>query len=884
MKKDGIRIKILRAALVALGVILICLFFDKFWSQSTKSVSIAFEWFWKNCLLLLGIAVCLAGALWSRAWDLWTWIRGLIGNLERAFGFCYLATGAIFILIGTLGIQFVGPIFAFLPVWFGALSLIFAPRKGNEPPSDCYHRKHLVERLAELLLQTPERIRRIGILAEWGEGKTQVMRLLEHELRERNSERFRMAWVNPWRSDSHQDAWVEIARGVDQALGFPRLLPHSILSIPVVGAILEILPKPLSGFTSDLKTLLSTHGAAADKIAAGLSEFLKLRNQWLLIFVDDMERVSAEELRKIFPVVDRLVDLERCYFIFAIDPKRISKAFGEGATIGDETKGYLDKVLDFQMTLPLASKGEVLEMLQCRVDANACPKLSAVLPKLRDFLPTNPRLADRFLRDADGRERMFLSRFGPDEENYEGFFLLLILGICFPLAYQKLKDNLDEFDGIGFLARKGMFGSDAAEDQKHKEFLEKVTEGLAAHEVMPAKKLLDRLTHLAAHLLIFDEGQPALNFTWAFEGYRKLIRFSAADRLRFRETWRKQSGKHSIALMLREINDYDDKDLVVREALKMEIEGMGNGFNHAYKLLRGGENLEPLQLELEKLMCNFIAHASAIKDGKMGTLDTVIFNEELFDAWLETAQKTPLHGLTDAFKSALLPVRQKLTKALAELLPPEKYRHWAWHDVWSIIHLAGDGAKGAIKEEFLPVREEILNELTDEFANILRSNRLTDETLPQWLHGSRLFDLADPRRWLLNARDDEQSTLDALVKEASDNAILRENFAIVISKAILGDYNDYPDDLLLHDSKSRSNISQHPWLLPKCWKAAWSGVLPEKVAANLNNLRDKAINTEKRLVENRQSDSKILDILVALESPPGSLMQNELPPNNQETE
>ncbi len=884
MRKDKVRTKILRATLIALGILWVCQFFDGFWGQTAKGTHLVYGWISKHSLLLFGVAVCVIGVLWNRVWDLWTWIRGLIGNLERAFGLCALTIGAFMISIGALAISLIGPGCSFIMIWIGVLALMFTPRKEIEPPLDSYHRAHLVERLADLLLQTPESIRRIGILAEWGEGKTQVMKLLEHEIRTRNADKFRMAWVNPWRSESHSDAWVEIARGVDRALGFPRLLPHSLLSIPVVGSILELLPKPLSGFTADLKTLLSSHGAAADKIAAGLSEFLKLRNQWLLIFIDDMERVGADELRKIFPVVDRLVELERCYFIFAIDPKRIAKAFDEDSTHSDETKGYLDKVLDFQLSLPLASKGEVLEMLQSRIETNACPKLSVALPKLKDFLPTNPRLADRFLRDADGQERMFLCRFGPDEENYEGFFLLLILGICFPLAYQKLKDNLDDFDGIGFLARKGMFGSDAAEDQKHKEFLQKVTEGLAAHEVMPAKKLLDRLTHLAAHLLIFDEGQPALNFTWAFEGYRKLIRFSAADRLKFRETWRKQSGKHSIALMLREINDYNDEDLVVREALKMEIEGMGNGFNHAYKLFRSEEDLEPLQLELEKLISNFIAHAAAIKDGKMGTLDTMIFNEEIFYAWLETAQKTPLHGLTDTFKSALLPVRQKLTKALAELLPPEKYRRWAWHDVWSIVHLAQEGAKAALKEEFLPVREEILNELTAEFANILRSNRLTDETLPQWLSKSRLYDLADPTRWLLNAKEDSQPSLDALGKDASGNALLRENFAILISKAILGVYDGYPDDILLYDSHARSHIEKHPWLLSKCWKAAWSGELPEKVATNLNDLRNKAINTEKRLVENRQSDSKILNLLVALESPPGSLMQNELPPNNQETE
>jgi len=813
------------------------------------------------------VIAALALVFQKKCIELLYWAVTCVGSWFKILGISSLFAGTVFAYRGFETWHTAGPAWCIALQWFGLFLLFASDNAPSVAKTDCYHRKHLVERLAELLLKTPANIRRIGLLADWGEGKTYVMKMLEEYLRDRTNNTFRMAWVNPWRANSHEEAWVEIAKGVDQALGFPRLLPHSILSIPGLGSLLELLPKPFGGFTADMKTLLTSHGSAADKIATGLAQYLKRRNQWLLIFIDDMERVGSEELRKIFPVVDRLVELERCYFIFAIDPTRVAKAFKEDSAHSDETKGYLDKVLDFQLSLPMASKSEVLEMLQCRIDPQACPKLSEALPNLKDYLPINPRLADRFLRDADGRERMFLSRFGPEEENYEGFFLLLILKICFPLTYQKFKENLADFDGIAFLARKGMFGSDSTEDQKHKEFLEKVTNGLASHELMPAKKLLDRLTHLAAHLLIFDEGKPALNFTWAFEGYRKLIRFSAIDRLKFLETWRKQSGRTSIASMLREVNEYDDKDLVVREALKMEIEGVGNGFSHAYKLHRNGENLEPLQLELEKRLKNFIVHATAITDGKMEPLDKVIFNEEMFDAWIETAQNKLMRGLPEEFCTTLLPVRQKLTKSLAKLLPAGKYLNWAWSDVWSIIHLAEGGAKEALKEEFLPIREEILHELTDEFANFLRSNRLTDQSLPQWLNGSRLFDLADPTRWLLNAKEEEHPSLDALVREASGNDLLRENFAILIMEAILAIYESNPDDVLLSHSNARPCIEKHPWLLPKCWSGAWSGPLAKKTSEKLLELRTNAIDVEKSLIERRNLDPKILDLLNGLPVP-----------------
>ena len=862
---------LLRSVIVAPAVFALARYAADFCVQTEQWLKPFSNWLsdhiWLTVLMIIAVLALVLRKKWI---EFIYWTVTCAGPWSRVFGILSLLTGTVVAYRGFQTYHTEGTIFCVALLWFGLFLVFISEDEPSAAETDSYHRKHLVTRLAELLLETPPNIRRIGILADWGEGKTHVMKMLEQHLRDRANNTFRMAWVNPWRASSREEAWVEIARGVDQALGFPRLLPQSILSIPGLGTLLELLPKPLAGFSADMKTLLTSHGEAADKIAVGLAQYLKRRDQWLLIFIDDMERVGSEELRQIFPVVDRLVELERCYFIFAIDPKRVAKAFKEDSAHSDETKGYLDKVLDLQLSLPMASQGEVLEMLQNRIDREACPKLYAVLPELKEYLPINPRLADRFLRDADGRERMFLSRFGPEEENYEGFFLLLILEICFPLAYQKLKENLADFDGIRFLARKGMWGSDSAEDKKHEEFLEKVTNGLAPPEMLPTRKLIDRLTHLTAHLLIFDEGQPALNFSWAFEGYRKLIRFSAADRLKLFEIWRKYSGRKSIALMLNEVNEYDDKAIVLREALKMELESIGNGFSHAYKVLRSGNDLAPLQLELEKRMTNFIAHASAISDGKMQDLDKVVFDEEMFSAWLEIAQKKPMRDLPVDFISALIPFRQKLTKSLANLLPPKKYSRWAWHDLWSIIHLAEGSAKEALKDEFLPVREEILNELTDEFADLLRHERLTEESLPDWLEGSKLFDLGDAARWLVNAKDDKQTSLDALVKEAPGNAMLRDNFAILIAEAILVIYENDPDDVLLSHSNARPRIEKQSWLLQKCWKGAWSGPLPEKTCAKLTELKAKAIAVERSLNERQEVESTILDVLNGLSIPDNS--------------
>ena len=862
---------LIRSALIVPALFTLLRYAAGFWSQTELWLKPAATWISNHGWLTFFVGTAfLALVLRKKFVELLYWALTCIGPWVKLLGILSLLIGSLFAYRGFEYWATVGPIWCMVLQWCGLFLIISNESEIRSTKADFYHREHLVERLAELLLETPDNIRRIGILAEWGEGKTQVMKMLEEHLRDRTKNKFRMAWVNPWRANSHEEAWVEIARGVDQALGFPRLLPRSLLSIPGLGTLLELLPKPFGGFTADMKTLLTSQGSASDKVAVGLAQYLKRRDQWLLIFIDDMERVGSEELRKIFPVVDRLVELERCYFIFAIDPMRIAKAFKEDSEHKDETKGYLDKVLDFQMSLPMASKGEVLEMLQNKIDPSSCPKLASVLPELREYLPINPRLADRFLRDADGRERMFLSRFRPHEQSYEGFFLLLILEISYPRALQNLRANLADFDSIEFLARKGFYGSNAAEDKKHKDFLEKIVNGLASHEVAPANKLIDRLIYLSSHLLIFDEGQRALDFTWAFEGYRKLIRFSAQDRLAFLVIWRNRAGAESIASMLEKVDEYDEKDLVVRETLKMEMEGIGNRFSQAYRIHRNGDELTGLKIELDRRMMNFVNHASAIFEGRMLDLDQTIFNRDIFDSWLEIVGNKLMRGLPDEFVSDMIIIRRKLTISLAKLLPPIEYCRWAKRDVWSRIHFAEGSVKAEVEAEFLPVRDEILNELTAKFVSLLETKSLSDFFPPSWLEVSQIFDLKDPTIWLLNASNEHQLSLDAMVARASSNLVLRENLASLITDAILAIYEGSPDDVLLSHSEARPCIEKCPWLLRKCWKGAWSGPLPPKTKGNLLNLRKRAIDTEEGLVGRQDVSSTILDVLTELEVPEDS--------------
>lgn len=790
----------------------------------------------------------------------------------------FIGVGAFFILLNTFQYPVLGPIVTLLPIWMGTLILLMTESLLPTPVKDRYHRKHLVSRLADLLVETPLNVRRIGILGEWGDGKSYVLQMLEEELNKRGTEKkFRMARVNPWRASSSDDAWVEIAKGVDRALGFPRLFPQSLLKIPGLGGLLELLPTPFKGLTGDIKTLLSSEGSHAKRVALGLGEFLESRKQWLLIFVDDMERVGPDEIRKLFPVVDRLIDLERCYFIFAIDPKRIAKAFEENGGTTEETKGYLDKVLDFQITLPPASQDDILAVLAQDTNEENCPKLSKVLTSLREFLPTNPRLASRFLREAEGRERMFLSRFGPNEQNYEGFFLLLLLEIRFPAVFNKLRQERSYLEEFKFLVRKGFFSGGNGENTEMDELVEKLTTDSSPTEKLDVLPFIKRLSHLVAALLIFDEGVPSLDLKWAFEGYRKLIQFSVDEQEEFMAIWAKEAGSSSIESMLQRVGKFSEPHIVARQAFESDFEVIGSLFDTAYRLLSNNQPLDILKTELSVRLKRLSDHAGAIKTGQMKPLDHAVFDQAMFDAWVKIAESKLMIGLPDDFVAEIRTVRHAVTHTLLELIEPKERYKWCQQGVWSIINSSGTKLKDALESEFLPVRDKICSEFTNAFVDLMEKEDLREFFPPPWLNQNKLFSLIDPTIWLLGSEDVAKSTMDYLIGRSARNANLHQNFITLISEALLAIYDSSPDDALLATSAARPSIEKYPWYLEKCWEGAWKIQTSEKPRCKIIELRDKAISIERGLAEGRNAKSTILGILEKLDVPEEPSTQHSNP-------
>lgn len=817
-------------------------------------------------IVVFGVLL-LAVLAWRRTRDYFHWLSSHFCANTGSLGLLMVFAGIFVFLATQERVTFTHHFTHLVVIWCG-FSLIALPDSTHfEETKDWLHRKHMVDRLAEFLVTMPGSAKRIGIIGPWGDGKTHTLKLLQEELdRRKGGEKFRMTWVNPWRAKSSQEAWEEIAKGVDAALGFPRLLPQSLLSLPWLGSLLELLPVPLSGMTHNVKTLMSSESDQAKQIGTGLESFLKGRDQWLLVFVDDMERVGKEQLRSLFPVIDRLGEIDRCFFVFAIDPDRVSKAFGESTDTADESRGYLDKVLDLQLTLPAPSQDDIRRALEKRIDPQKHPKLAAALPKIAGHLPTNARQAFRFLREAQSRELLFLNRFGDSEHSYQGFFMILLIELRFPSAFAKLPKALTSLYSTASLHTVMGVNPESVEA---KEEISKLAKTLAPEaEIIETHPLFPIITELFditfGRNRIFDQDKP-LDLDWVFSGHKKLLRFTLAEREQFIVQWQERAGEIGFSEMLAAVGSFSEPELSVQQALEMEISAISGSLGQAYRSIYSETELESLWIDVSTRISRFRAHAKATQPCSFPDLDKLVFAEPLMETWMHMISQNSLHGLPEGFANRVQKLRAEATLEFARCLEPAARFHWCMRKALEPAELTEGDHSSNFLGELKPIRDELLAEGSRKVLSLFESESIQDAFPVPCLGNTQLASLANPNAWLKPDPDQFQGPLEQLAIDAAENQASHSNFVFILHRIILGPFGYPPEQSHYEHEEIRIAAKKFPWYLGACWRGASAAPVSTYEFESIKRLLTKGIKTEERLTKSDRAEDSILEALQSME-------------------
>lgn len=206
----------------------------------------------------------------------------------------------------------------------------------------------------------------VGLTGPWGSGKSQTLHYVRKHLhaavisrRPNNENPLVLISYNPWLHSGRDDLVQTFFQSAKKAtkeheIYYPQLDRIVSLFDRFAGVVrlLNVMSKAHS-ITKGLSDELSKAKPLEEQRDVLLEGFA-LHGVSSVVFLDELDRLSDEEIRGMMQVVKSLADFPSFSYLLAYDPDRVAKALG-----GADLKfghNYLEKIVQVQVRLPRTSE------------------------------------------------------------------------------------------------------------------------------------------------------------------------------------------------------------------------------------------------------------------------------------------------------------------------------------------------------------------------------------------------------------------------------------------------------------------------------------------------------------------------------------------------
>jgi len=298
----------------------------------------------------------------------------------------------------------------------------------------------------------------IGILGEWGTGKSTLMMQLASRL---SNSQFPVVIFNPWKYDDKE----EIVHALIQTILFSfdkqekrKEVKDIVISI-AKGLGQMVLSKIIAAKTLDVvdfDKLVEIYTEKKEENIKFINEFESVFTELvskyaddkkLVIFIDDLDRCLPESIIKILESIKLFLSVPKCVFIIGIDNVVIQEAIAEkyGKNYSFSGKDYLEKIVQLSFSIPNPSEQNI-EAYTYKI----CGQLleTKIIKLIVSGCDANPRRIKRYINSFNLIEAVI------DEElknqtrkidlNKNILSFVLLLQIQFANIYDYYQDNLKD--------------------------------------------------------------------------------------------------------------------------------------------------------------------------------------------------------------------------------------------------------------------------------------------------------------------------------------------------------------------------------------------------------------------------------------------------------
>lgn len=204
-----------------------------------------------------------------------------------------------------------------------------------------------------------------ALTGPWGTGKTSVLNLVEDAL---DPDGVTVVRFNPWLFSGTEQLTNQFMRELATQLGqkggdlkaigqkieaYGSLLEVGAL-VPVLGGLAKLVQG--AGKVATAYGNESIHGARAQ-----VEQTLRDAGRRVMVFVDDIDRLDAEEIRHVFKLVRLVADFPNVSYLLSFDRARVEAALTAGGING---RDYIAKIVQSSFALPHVDRRLLISELE----------------------------------------------------------------------------------------------------------------------------------------------------------------------------------------------------------------------------------------------------------------------------------------------------------------------------------------------------------------------------------------------------------------------------------------------------------------------------------------------------------------------------------------
>lgn len=387
---------------------------------------------------------------------------------------------------------------------------------------DVLGRKKFVENMVDIITSYKDtNSLTIGFYGKWGSGKTSIINLVSTQLEEQE---YKIIHFNPWNFKGQDELiqcfFKEFYNQLDMVnyhkvftkLGNFFKIMGKILSfgiyVPVISPYATIIAPLIKEYGETLNNL--TYDKSLEDIKNKISKALIKLNKKIVVFIDDVDRLSDVEICQIFQLVKLLGDFKNVIYVLAMDKDVVVSALQISQK--EHSEEYIEKIVQLPINVP--------DVSQLKVQSVLAEKLYMLCKDLNEFLPSRNNDLSRTgfwqqfsnLRDVHRFLNVFIPKYESLKNNVDihDFCIMTLLEIKYPNVRNFILRNQTIFTGVFYYL---------SNDDKAKKHIKDVTTSFL--ESLKSKYDDEEINFIRESLyFLFPKISQSFNVAWGYTTYQ----------------------------------------------------------------------------------------------------------------------------------------------------------------------------------------------------------------------------------------------------------------------------------------------------------------------------------------------------------------------------